>query len=130
MVNVGQLIRERNELRDVFIAGFGTNSGTVIASSEWGQEIKVTEVPQAQFGSWEYLMHHSWPFNKLLLFTNENQKHFRTPVGHRAIGVVYRPEYEHFGNYVPSRMSERYDAFIFVDQTNALHPLALEEAVL
>jgi hypothetical protein len=23
------------------------------------------------------------------------------PRGHRAIGVVYRPEYERFGNYVP-----------------------------
>jgi len=42
---------------------------------------------------------------------------------HRAIGVVYNPEYERYGNYVPSILPLRYDAFIFLDQTNALHPL-------
>jgi erythromycin esterase-like protein len=48
-------------------------------------------------------------------------------IGHRAIGVVYHPEYEHMGNYVPSNMAQRYDAFIFIDRTTALHPLIVEE---
>ena len=43
--------------------------------------------------------------------------------GHRAIGVVYHPEYEHFGNYVPTVLPRRYDAFLFLDETTALHPL-------
>jgi erythromycin esterase-like protein len=43
-------------------------------------------------------------------------------IGHRAIGVVYNPERE-WGNYVPTRMTERYDAFIFLPVTAALHPL-------
>ncbi|WP_311315651.1 hypothetical protein [Neobacillus niacini] len=42
------------------------------------------------------------------------------------MGVVYNPQYEQFGNYVPSVMSERYDAFIFVSSTNALQPLEVE----
>ncbi|HSI72425.1 MAG TPA: erythromycin esterase family protein, partial [Fimbriimonas sp.] len=45
--------------------------------------------------------------------------------GHRAIGVVYKPEHEMFGNYVPSDLSRRYDAFLFIDETHALHPLHL-----
>ena len=41
--------------------------------------------------------------------------------GHRAIGVVYHPEYEHLGNYVPTVLSRRYDALLFIDETHALH---------
>jgi erythromycin esterase-like protein len=44
-------------------------------------------------------------------------------LGHRAIGVVYRPEFERFGNYVPTSLARRYDAFLFVDETTALSPL-------
>ena len=44
-------------------------------------------------------------------------------IGHRAIGVVYNPEYERYGNYVPSIMPMRYDAFIYLDHTRAVHPL-------
>ena len=48
------------------------------------------------------------------------------PRGHRAIGVVYDPAYEAFGNYVPTVLPRRYDAFLFIDQTQALHPLHLQ----
>jgi erythromycin esterase-like protein len=127
MVNVGQIVREQNRPEDVFIIGFGTNSGTVISSEEWGADFRITNVPPAQTGSWENLMHRSGPFNKFLVFTEENKKHFNKTIGHRAIGVVYRPEYEQYGNYVPSVMSQRYDGFIYIDKTNALHPLMVEE---
>lgn len=123
MVNVGQLIREQNYPEDVYIVGFGTNSGTVIASTEWGVDLRVTNVPEAQAGSWENLMHKAGAFNQYLLFNDVNRKEFNQTIGHRAIGVVYRPEYEQYGNYVPSVMSSRYDGFIFVDKTHALHPL-------
>jgi hypothetical protein len=42
--------------------------------------------------------------------------------------VVYRPEAERLGNYVPTVLDERYDAFLYCDRTEALHPLpAMEE---
>ncbi|WHY89989.1 erythromycin esterase family protein [Neobacillus cucumis] len=129
MVNVGQLLRENHSENDVYIVGFGTYSGTVIASREWGLNFQITEVPPAQYGSWEYLMHLSGEFNQFLLFTDVNRHEFDNTIGHRAIGVVYQPEYEHFGNYVPSQMGERYDAFIFIDQTTALNPLVLEKII-
>ena len=43
--------------------------------------------------------------------------------GHRAIGVVYHPQREHRGNFVPTALSRRYDALLHIDETQALHPL-------
>jgi erythromycin esterase len=48
--------------------------------------------------------------------------------GHRAIGVVYNPERERHGNYVPSVLPWRYDAFLFLDETRALDPFHDVEA--
>ena len=42
------------------------------------------------------------------------------------MGVVYNPEHRRFGNYFPSILRERNDAFIFVDETNELHPINIE----
>jgi erythromycin esterase-like protein len=47
---------------------------------------------------------------------------------HRAIGVVYRPEQERWGNYVPTVLGERYDAFMYLEETAPLMPLHLEPA--
>ena len=47
--------------------------------------------------------------------------------GHRAIGVVY-PTAERRGNWVPTVMGRRYDAFCHFHHTDALHPLHLEGA--
>jgi erythromycin esterase-like protein len=41
----------------------------------------------------------------------------------RAIGVVYEPERERFGNYVPSQLANRYDAYYFYDETLAVEPI-------
>ncbi|MFC6981245.1 erythromycin esterase family protein [Microbulbifer taiwanensis] len=45
--------------------------------------------------------------------------------GHRAIGVVYNPQYERF-QYVPTELARRYDAFVHLEETRALHPLHIE----
>lgn len=78
-------------------------------------------------GSWEEAMHLSGAYDKLLIFNDENRQLFQDRIGHRAIGVVYRPEYEQYGNYVPSVLSNRYDAFVYIDETKALHPLVHEK---
>lgn len=129
MVNVGQLIREQNLEDDVYVVGFGTNSGSVIASTEWGVDYRVMNVPSAQAGSWENLMHKTGASNQYILFNDQNREEFNKTIGHRAIGVVYKPEYEQYGNYVPSLMSSRYDGFIFIDKTHALHPLVTENLI-
>ena len=35
----------------------------------------------------------------------------------------YHPEREHYGNYVPTILPRRYDAFLYLDETQALRPL-------
>jgi erythromycin esterase-like protein len=130
MVNVGQLLREQNGAANVFIVGFGTHRGTVIAADEWGVDFERMIVPPAQEGSWEDMMHKAGPHDKLLIFDENNRDSYNDRIGHRAIGVVYNPRYEQFGNYVPTIMSERYDAFIYINTTNALQPLEVERVLL
>lgn len=120
---MGQILREQNRVEDVYAVGFGTYSGTVIAAPSWGDPAEEMTVPPATPNTWEDLLHRSGAFNKFLLFHSENFALFDRWVGHRAIGVVYNPEFEAYGNYVPSKISQRYDAFMFIDHTHALNPL-------
>jgi hypothetical protein len=48
--------------------------------------------------------------------------------GGRA-GVVYGPQHEAFGNYVPTVMPKRYDALAFIDESHALHPLYMRASL-
>ncbi|WP_449540221.1 erythromycin esterase family protein [Ferdinandcohnia sp. Marseille-Q9671] len=125
IVNVGQLLREQIGAENVYIIGFGTHHGTVIASSEWGVNYERMLIPPAVSGSWEDVMYQAGAYDKLIVFTEENRQLFQNKIGHRAIGVVYNPQYEQYGNYVPSVMSERYDGFIYVNSTDALSPLEI-----
>ena len=123
MVNVGQLVRERYNEENVYIVGFGTYRGEVIASSGWGNASQVMNVPRAKRNSWEWLLHQHGSSDKIVLMTQlEEQEYYQNRIGHRAIGVVYNPGAES-GNYVPSVLPKRYDAFIFIDNSNALQPL-------
>ena len=123
-VNVGQLIREQHSSEGVYIVGFGSYSGTVIAASIWGDQRKQMKVPEAKPDSWEALLHTISPANKLIITKGlKENKTFMQEKGHRAIGVVYHPSAES-SNYVPTVLPNRYDAFLFIDQTHALHPLA------
>jgi erythromycin esterase-like protein len=126
MVNVGQLVRKEYGEENVFIVGFGSYSGSVIAADEWGSPLKKMEVPKAVAGSWENMLHELSPANKIILSKDiQEEKMLKKAVNHRAIGVVYHPKLEHRGNYVPSIIPKRYDAFLFIDQTQALHPIEI-----
>jgi erythromycin esterase-like protein len=127
MVNVGQLVRQAHGNDDVVIVGFGTHRGTVIAAQEWGAPMQLMPVPEARRESYEAVLHHTGIPDFLLPFavreTHPVVDELREPRGHRAIGVVYNPELEHYGNYVPTILPERYDAFIYLDETHAVAPL-------
>lgn len=125
LVNTGQLAREKYG-DDVYLVGFGGYEGTVMAGREWGAPMEEMEVPKARKGSIEYVMHNKHGRNCYFLFNEEDDRLLQTPVNHRAIGVVYNPAHERTGNYVPSVLSKRYDAFVYFDQTKALHPLHLQ----
>lgn len=123
MYNIGELARVQHSEKEVVLVGFGSYKGSVIAGRAWGAPMQVMPVPEARDGSWEYLLHRSGAFDKLLIMDKLKDVFAHEHVNHRAIGVVYDPEREHRSNYVPSIIANRYDAFVFVDQTQAVHPL-------
>ncbi|MFD1739061.1 erythromycin esterase family protein [Bacillus salitolerans] len=123
LVNVGQLTREKYGSQHVYAVGFGTHRGTVIAANKWGNPYKLMSVPEAVEGSFEYYLKQTGDGDKVLLFNESNRRDFNETIGHRAIGVVYHPESEHLGNYVPTQMADRYDAFIFHEVTKGVSPI-------
>lgn len=126
MVNVGQLVRERRGVEDVVLVGFGSHRGSVIAGREWGAPMERMPVPPAREGSWEDILHRIGEEDKLLVFAEaEKESRLLKPRAHRAIGVVYDPANKRFGNYVPTVLPRRYDAFLYLDETRALHPLRI-----
>ncbi len=124
MVNIGNLSRSELGNNQVFITGFGTYTGRVNAGSNWGSSMEIMQVPPGIKDSFEDVFGRLKHENFYLLFdeedrTNELLNQYR---GHRAIGVVYNPLHE-AGNYVPTILPHRYNAFIFIRNTNPLEPV-------
>lgn len=108
------------------LVGFGSHHGSVIAGDSWGAPMQRMDVPEGRAGSWEDVLYQTGN-DQLLIFDPEKlSDEFQTVRGHRAIGVVYHPEFESRGNYVPTILPKRYDAFLYIDETQALHPLHIE----
>lgn len=128
MFNTGELARIQYQNKNVVLVGFGSYQGTVLAGQSWGAPMRVMQMPKARKASWEYLLHRAGKEDKLLIMDDfsGNRQLMETYIGHRAIGVVYNPMHESYGNYVPTQMPSRYDAFIYLDHTNALYPLHIE----
>lgn len=127
MHNVGQLVRQQHKDQGVVLVGFGSYEGSVVAGDFWGAEMEKMRLPKAIDGSVEKFLHELGAENKLLIFNEDSplKEIFKNKIGHRAVGVVYDPHHER-GNYVPSRISDRYDAFLYIDRTHGLHPLHIK----
>lgn len=136
MVNVGQLMREHHaKPGEVRLVGFGTYRGTVRAGYEWGAPMQKMRVPPGRRDSLEDLLHRAGGGaadrdgrNLLLTFDGSRDggiAGFGQQIKHRAIGVVYDPDAERWGNYVPTVAPRRYDAFLFIDRSRALDALSV-----
>src|SRR5205814_9823754 len=102
--------------------------GKVIAGREWDAPWEEMRVPPGRPGSWEDVMHRAFGGeDRMMIFPESLSDEMTEWRGHRAIGVVYRPQYEQYGNYVPTVLPRRYDAFLFIDRTTAVHPLFAAE---
>jgi erythromycin esterase len=127
-VNVGQLVRQRHGHDHAVLVGFSSHRGSVIAGEQWGAPMERMHVPAGRPGSYEDVFHRLGAADKLLLMSDAPRTpELQEPRGHRAIGVVYRPQFEHYGNYVPSVLPRRYDALLFIDESHALAPLHMPE---
>ncbi len=128
MINIGELARTQHHEKGVVLVGFGSYKGTVTAGRNWGAPMQTMTMPEAMDGSWEYFLHKASAKNKLLLMDDfiRNDSMMENHIGHRAIGVVYHPQYEKYGNYVPTILPLRYDAFIYLEETSALFPVHMK----
>jgi erythromycin esterase len=85
------------------------------------------KVPDARAGSVEDLLHRSTDGGDALLVFDGSEdggiEGLDAPLDNRAIGVVYDPRAERYGNYVPTIVPRRYDALLFIDETRAVDPL-------
>jgi erythromycin esterase len=128
-INIGGLAREKWGKQAVRLVGFGTYRGQVTASHAWDGPIETLIIPPGRPGSIEDAFHDvAKALDENSFFVSLDSDEMREgPLkqvhGHRAIGVVYNPKHERYGNYVPTLLADRYDAFVFVDRTSALHPL-------
>ena len=92
----------------------------VMASIKWDSSLQVFQLPPAYKGSWEELLHSAGAGNKILLSDDiRSISSLNRWFDQRGLGVVYH--FERPGSlYVPSCVSRRYDAFIFVDSSHAM----------
>ncbi len=136
MENVGQLVRQAHgehptDGDGVVLVGFGTHRGTVIAGSEWGAPMERMRVPPARPESWEDVLHRATGGDALVLFDGTDDggiDGLEEAIDHRAIGVVYDPRGERWGNYVPTIVPRRYDAFLFFSETHGVDALHMPVA--
>ena len=121
--NLGELLRRKYGEQEVFILGFGTYAGKVMAAYKWNDSSHVMALPPAYKGSWEEVLHGIGNGDKLILSEDIRQS---IPFNHwydqRGVGVLYHPERPR-SSYVPSFVSRRYDGFIFIDSSHEIHPI-------
>jgi erythromycin esterase len=115
MLNIGAILRD-----DAFILGFVKNTGRVSAGTSWGSPMRVMDIPNARPGSYGHLFAQQELDRALIIFGEDRGG--PAVRGHRAIGVVYNPNAES-GNYVPTNISYRYDAIIFLNNTGELYSI-------
>ncbi len=119
--NIGQAAREALGADHVYAVGFGTDRGTVIAGRRWGGAREVMRMPAGGPNTLESALR-ALDMPKAMIFLDDATEVpvLMAVIGHRAIGVIYHPEREYPGNYVPTVLARRYDAFLYFAETKAL----------
>jgi erythromycin esterase-like protein len=108
-----------------FLVGFFTYTGQVMAAPEWDMPGRVYNVRPALAGSYSDVFHQGGlpAFSLVIRGNKELVRRFGEPRLERAIGVIYRPESERMSHYFEARISDQFDALLFLDRTKAVTPL-------
>ena len=127
--NIGHLCRQ--QFGDAaYLIGFGTNSGTVAAASEWDGPMEIKTVLPALPESYERLCHEEGDPRFVLPLREANSPRLATallkPRLERAIGVIYRPETELQSHYFQAVLPRQFDEYIWFDESAAITPLRTE----
>jgi erythromycin esterase-like protein len=128
-LNIGQLCRQRFG-EEAALIGFGTDTGTVAAASEWGGDVEFKRIRPSHRDSYERLCHDS-AIARFLIDLREHKalrNRLLQPRLERFIGVIYRPDTELLSHYVEASLPQQFDAFVWFDKTTAVSPLRPEHA--
>ncbi|MCG2417925.1 erythromycin esterase family protein [Aequorivita sp. F47161] len=121
--NIGQLKRESLGKENVFLIGFASYKGKVMAGSRWGARMEEMTIPNAIRNSVETKLKKTGMDACYFIFDEADRQEENLEVmGHRAIGVVYNPQFDR-RQFVPTIVPMRYDALLFFKETTALRPL-------
>jgi protein-L-isoaspartate(D-aspartate) O-methyltransferase len=128
-LSLGQLARERFGER-AYLVGFGTDTGTVAAASNWDGPMEAKAIRPSHADSYERVFHESGVGAFYLPLRAPANLGVRTallsPRLERAIGVIYRPETELVSHYFQATLPAQFDEYIWIDRTSALQALAGE----
>ena len=121
--NIGQLARQRFG-DEVALIGFGTDRGTVAATSDWDGLMEIKRVRPARDNSYEGRSRDTG-IAAFMLETGPGQREsvraeLAEPLLERAIGVIYRPETELLSHYFQAELSLQFDAWIWFEETEAV----------
>jgi erythromycin esterase-like protein len=123
--NIGELCRTAFA-DDCTAIGFGTDRGTVAASSDWDGPMEIKTVLSARDDSFEAAFREAGSSRSLTDWRTRNA-HLRellgTPRQERAIGVIYRPDTEFLSHYFRAVLSEQFDAYVWFEETTAVTAL-------
>jgi protein-L-isoaspartate(D-aspartate) O-methyltransferase len=128
--NIGQLCREAFG-EGAYLIGFGTNSGTVAAASEWDGPMEIKKVRPALANSYEQLCHATGLPRFMVGLRGRGDLCGPKGLGkerlERAIGVIYRPETELASHYFQANLPRQFDEYVWFDDTHAVTPLDTAE---
>jgi len=126
-LNIGELCRKEYG-NAMYSIGFGTNSGTVAAASEWDGAMEVKRVRPALEESYEALCHEAGEAQWLLPLRTPRDPGvvaaLSVPRLERAIGVIYSPHTERESHYFEAVLPKQFDEYVWFDSTSAVMPLA------
>lgn len=126
-LNIGQLCREHLG-EAAALVGMDTHTGTVAAAHDWGGRMEIMEVRPSREDSVERLAHECGIPRFLLDFQAPGgealAQELRQPRLERYIGVIYRPGTELMSHYADASLSRQFDAWLWLDTTRAVQPLA------
>ena len=128
--NIGHLCRQEFG-GSAYLIGFGTNSGTVAAASDWDGPMEIKNVQPALPKSYERLCHATGQPRFTLGLRNRadltGPQGLSRPHLERAIGVIYRPETERASHYFQAILPQQFDEYIWFDETRAVTPFDTAE---
>jgi protein-L-isoaspartate(D-aspartate) O-methyltransferase len=124
--NVGHLCR-RYFQRAAYLVGFGTDSGTVAAATNWDEPMEIMRVRPAHPESYERICHETRVPAFLLSLRYPTRPEVVDELAYprleRAIGVVYRPDTELQSHYFGASLPRQFDEYVWLDRTTAVTPL-------